>query len=127
MRNAQTARLAEHYTSSGSQNGSGRQAPPVMIEYILVPGANHTDAIIEECLCAKASHLVEFLCYYSTNEGRRVQQSDTPTDSVNAETSLEDDDGQIVPSKHPDGTLWTPAPHNKRPLLIRLGSYVCPF
>ncbi|CAC9471309.1 putative ecotin [Leishmania infantum JPCM5] len=43
---------------------------PVTIEYILVPGATHTDSIIEEPLCGN-SHIVEFLCYYDIDDDER--------------------------------------------------------
>ncbi|KAL7702972.1 ecotin [Lotmaria passim] len=47
---------------------------PVTFEYILVPGATHTDSIIEEPLCGN-SHIVEFLCYYDldNDEMRHAQ------------------------------------------------------
>nr|CAJ2469796.1 unnamed protein product [Leishmania braziliensis] len=43
---------------------------PVTIEYILVPGATHTDSIIEEPLCGN-SHIVEFLSYYDIDDDER--------------------------------------------------------
>ncbi|KPA73314.1 ecotin putative (ISP3) [Leptomonas pyrrhocoris] len=43
---------------------------PVTIEYILVPGATHTDSIIEEPLSGN-SHIVEFLCYYDIDDDQR--------------------------------------------------------
>ncbi|RNF25567.1 putative ecotin [Trypanosoma conorhini] len=125
MRNAQRARLAEQYTDGGQGTGSC-QARPVDIEYILVPGANHTDAIIEECLAAKESHVLDFLCYYSTGEESRGRRNSVRR-ARNDEVETDEDEGQIDPSKHPDGVLVTPVPHSKRPLLMRLASYVCPF
>ncbi|RNF00038.1 putative ecotin [Trypanosoma rangeli] len=126
MRNAQRARLAEQYTN-GDQGPGNCQARPVDIEYILVPGANHTDAIIEECLAAKGSYVLDFLCYYTTAEERRDRRFINGNENHAEGIEKDEDEGQIDPTKHPDGVLIAPAPHAKRPLLMRIGSYVCPF
>ncbi|PBJ68312.1 hypothetical protein BCY84_21723 [Trypanosoma cruzi cruzi] len=126
MRNAQRARLAEQYTNGGQTMGICL-APPVDIKYILVPGATHTDAIIEECLAARESHVVDFLCYYSTDNEERDKCLNNSNGFRDVNNKRDEDDGQIDPSRHPDGVLPSPAPHNERPMLIRLSSYVCPF
>ncbi|ORC88081.1 uncharacterized protein TM35_000181380 [Trypanosoma theileri] len=126
MRNAQRAYLAERYTSTDYVNAMEPRLRPVVIEFILVPGANHTDAIVDECFCSKSSHVVDFLCNYSTNDERRELQLASPmTSDLNRE--LDEDEGGIIPSRQPDGILYTPVPHNKRPIFLRLAAYVCPF
>ncbi|KAH9600828.1 Alpha/beta hydrolase fold-3 [Trypanosoma melophagium] len=126
MRNAQRAHLAERYTSTEYLQAVKSRVRPVVIEFILVPGANHTDAIVDECICSNSSHVVDFLYSYSTNDERRERQLASPVVSdINNE--MDEDEGEIVPSRHPDGILYTPAPHDKRPILMRWAAYVCPF
>ncbi|TPP47768.1 alpha/beta hydrolase fold family protein [Leishmania donovani] len=129
---------------------------PVTIEYILVPGATHTDSIIEEPLCGN-SHIVEFF-----KDGGAVV-----TDAVHSRTSslavssaaggaadgsasgpkLTDLDAisqglspvlggispdarytfPVLPATRPDGILISPCPPSSRSKLMRLASYICPF
>ncbi|CBZ25052.1 conserved hypothetical protein [Leishmania mexicana MHOM/GT/2001/U1103] len=65
---------------------------PVTMEYILVPGATHTDSIIEEPLCGN-SHIVEFLCYYDIDDDERRHAQLTGRTSVGA---ISKDGGAVV-------------------------------
>ncbi|KAG5509067.1 hypothetical protein JKF63_06075 [Porcisia hertigi] len=128
---------------------------PATIEFILVPGATHTDAIIEEPLCGN-SHIVEFLLYYDIDDDERRQaqlqgRTQAPvstnkdgqavmTDLAHSRTSstgtssaaggVSPDPLHILPSFcpiRPDGILLSPCPSSTRPRLMRLASYICPF
>ncbi|GET87220.1 hypothetical protein, conserved [Leishmania tarentolae] len=70
---------------------------PVTMEYILVPGATHTDSIIEEPLCG-SSHIVEFLCYYDIDDDERRHAQLTGRASVGA--SGKDTSAVVVDAVH---------------------------
>ncbi|KPI84855.1 hypothetical protein ABL78_6083 [Leptomonas seymouri] len=68
MRNAQRDAIVR--AVSKNPDAAKTLPKPVTMEYILVPGATHTDCIIEEPLCGN-SHVVEFLCYYDIDDDER--------------------------------------------------------
>lgn len=113
MRNAQRTRLAKRGTTDGWESRT-QSLEPVTVEYIVVSGATHTDAIVEECLCARTSHVVDFLHHCDLRDAKR-------------RLAPSDDECSLDSPQRPDGTLRTPAPHDVRPLLMRLASFVSPF
>ncbi|KAG5504556.1 hypothetical protein JIQ42_06391 [Leishmania sp. Namibia] len=84
MRNAQRDAIVKRIQENPD---AARTLPkPVTIEYILVPGATHTDSIIEEPLCGN-SHIVEFLSYYDVDDDERRHAQLTGRPPVTASIS----------------------------------------
>ncbi|CCW72035.1 unnamed protein product [Phytomonas sp. Hart1] len=151
MRNAQRKMLITLYQSDLDR--ARNEPKPVLIRYVLVSGATHTDFVVEEPLCRQYSHVVELLTHYDMRSGDppvgdayiplspracTMTLNPTPHDcddglskTLQEEGEEEEENdvmGSPMPSAgRPNTILIYPASLKKRPMLMRLASLVSPF
>ncbi|CCW65488.1 unnamed protein product [Phytomonas sp. EM1] len=148
MRNAQRKMLMTLYQSDPDRALNGPS--PVLIEYVLVPGATHTDFVVEEPLSGGYSHALELLENYNmcpsnqrsnggSSSGAYIPVS--PKASTSTAGYVDHDRSELVLTTgheenaksitklvgRPDTILIPPEFSKKRPMVMRLASFVSPF
>ncbi|CCD12747.1 unnamed protein product [Trypanosoma congolense IL3000] len=121
-------------------SGQG-EVPPAEIRWVKIPNASHTDPIVEEILVARRSSLVEFILrqedylaprrFCGSRMQKEIDENDEDEGAFAAlRVPLADFGGSasgVTPVMLPDAILPTCVPHESRPLLMRVASYVIPF
>ncbi|CAD2221906.1 ecotin [Angomonas deanei] len=64
--------------NNNNNNHNENVVPPVKVDFVLVPGASHTCAIIEEPLSCRNSHIVELLQNYNVRQVEEAKCYNTP-------------------------------------------------